>query len=930
MRALLANRCERTHDRRRGSETGHGCKLESIMNTQSSTDPMQLKSKRFKRLAKNLVCLGMIAVRLSHAPGTHAQDTLITDNRGNPVPLGLLNRISLQMDEIPFHEAIEEVTAQTGVPINYSERLIPADQKVTLHIEDVTAVEALQKILSQAQITFIVSKGGQVVLVKTESKQDRVQRHTISGHLRDAGSGEALIGTNIYVEELRAGCTTNVYGFYSLTLPAGPYTVRYQYIGFEPKVLAVSLDQDLTRDVELISVAIPGQKVTVIAETRDRNVTSTEMGTIHFKPAEVDRVPLLLGEQDILRTIHLLPGVTQAREADCGFYVRGGNSDQNLILLDEAPVHNAYHLMGTFSVFNADAVKNVNLIKGSAPAKYGGKCSSVLDIQMHEGNLKSFQVNGGIGLIFSRLTIQGPFVRDKASFMFSGRRTYADMFTRMSSDETLRNSRLYFYDLNMKTNAILGPKDRLYASGYFGRDALKVAARVDEEGDDVIVKWGNKTGTLRWNHIFNHRLFFNTSLVYNDFRYEMGVLSYDTEVRVSSSLAALTWKGDFEYFLNPRNTINLGLHYTHHNFKPAHFNISEDTFLELQFGEKKAKELTTYLSHEWKPLPRIKTDVGFRVTLFSMTGAADEFDFQHMERVPDEFYDLALHQDEKIRYRNLEPRFTTTIRVGASSSFKLGYARNYQNVHLLSNSTSGTPLNVWHPSSRMLRPQRADQVSGGYFWNFGGDAYEASFELFYKDLRNQSDYKDGADIFLSSFFESELAFGKGWAYGAEIFIKKRTGRLTGWIGYTLSRSKRKFTEINTGNPFPAVSDRPHDLAIVGLYQLSRRWTLSVNWIYNTGTPVTVPYGKYRIDGKIVHAHTPRNAYRLPAYHRLDIGLSFTIGRASALNLSLYNAYGRRNAYAIIFQEHPYDPHAVEAVRLALFSFMPSLSFNFTL
>jgi len=855
-----------------------------------------------------------------------AQDTLITDSQGTPVPETLYERISLDLEQVPLPDALTAICEKGKFHLNYSETIIPTDKNISIHMRDERVVNVLNAILKQTDLDFVVSKGGQIVLVKSTFIGGK-RKYTLSGFTTNAKTGEALTGTNVYVEQYRTGSSSNAYGFYSLTLPEGDYTVNYRFIGYESEVTNIRLDRNIRLNIGLKEKALLGETVTVTAEIQDKNVTSTEMGTIQLVPQKIRQVPVLLGEQDILRTIHLLPGVSPARDADCGFYVRGGNFDQNLVLLDEAPVYNAVHFLGTFSVFNSDAIKNVTLIKGSAPPKYGGRLSSVLDIQMNEGNLKDFHGEGGIGLIFSRLTLQGPIVNDKCSFMISGRRTYVDLFAKVFSSAA-RNARFFFYDFNTKLNYRLGEKDRLFLSGYFGNDVLGGGTEEDGGGH---LSWGNKTGTCRWNHLFNDRLFLNSSVIYSRFKYGMKVEEEDDDdvLDYASTVSDLTLKEDFEYFVDTRHNLNFGFQYMYHVYQPARMLIEDGDGLDMSIGKRKAHEGAVYLSHVWDLGNRWTLDYGLRYCMFAVAGNKDIFDLDEMEDAPNEFYDIEFHEDEKKMYHDLEPRISTNVRLNSSSSLKIGFARNYQNVHLLSSSTSGTPLSVWHPSSSKVRPQRSDQVTIGYFRNFKNNLWEMSIELYYKDMRNQIDYEDGANFILSNLFESDLAFGRGWAYGAEFFLRKRFGKLTGWLGYSLSRSKRQFEEINAGKPFPARNDRPHDFTAVGIYQLSERWTFSVNWIYFSGTPMTIPYGNYTVDGRVVHAHTPRNGYRMPAYHRMDIGITYKTKKHGSWNFSLYNAYGRRNVYTILFRENELNPERTEAVRLSICSFMPSISYNFT-
>jgi hypothetical protein len=845
-----------------------------------------------------------------------AQGDVITDSNGKPVPKFLLKEISFKCENVHLPEALQAFVEKTRFYLNYHERIIPPDYTVSLDLQKVPAILVLKEILGNTGIEFIVSSGGQVVLTGSPDRKV-TKNYTISGFVSDMETGEMLIGTNIYLDKIRAGCTSNIYGFYSLTLPAGRYTLFYSYIGYETQSMNILLNQDIRYNIDLKNNALSGDTIIVTANAEEDIVKSIEIGTIKLTPQKLSKMPAFLGEQDILKTLHLLPGITMTREGDSGFNVRGGNSDQNLILLDEAPVHNAFHFFGFFSVFNSDAIKNVKLIKGPAPPRYGGKISSVLDIQMNEGNLKEFKGNGGVGTIFSRLTMEGPIIKNKSSYIISGRRTYADMFTRIFGNNEVKNSSLYFYDLNVKTNYWLSQIDRLYISGYFGQDVLAYSGVFRNS-------WGNKTATVRWNHIFKDKLFLNSSIILSNFKYGVKVepsedSPEDGSVEFENKINASTLEEDFQYFLNTTNTFNFGLQYIFYSFLPASVVTGGESAFNLTVGKRKARNISFYAAHELKVTQQLILNYGLRYSLFPADRIRDTFDFSNIDDPPL----IDFHGNEKVIYRGAEPRLTINFAWNENNSVKLGYARNYQYLHQISNSTSGTPLDVWQSSSSRVKPQRADQVSLGYFHHPIQDSWEFSSEVFYKDMHNLVDFKNGANIFVSTFFESDLAFGKGEAYGIEFLFKKKMGELTGWIGYSLAKSIRQFDEINQGRPFPAKFDRTHDFSIVMMYKINPKWTFAANWVYYTGNAVTIPYGKYQIDGKTVVVYTDRNAYRLPAYHRLDINFTYTTRKGHSWNLSLYNAYGRRNTYALLFRNDESLP-----IRLALFSFVPSITYNF--
>lgn len=754
--------------------------------------------------------------------------------------------------------------------------------------------------------------------------QNNERSHTLSGFIYDASNGETLIGANVFVRELGVGTSSNIYGFYSLTLPNGEYDVEVSFIGYNKISQKIDSNKGQNLDFRIQPTSVDLEEVIIVGEKADYNVKSTEMGTNDIVPKEIEKVPVIFGERDILKTIQFLPGISTAGEGNSGFIVRGGSSDQNLVILDEAPVYNPSHLLGFFSVFNSDAIKNAKIIKGIAGPEYGGRLSSVLDIAMKDGGNQDFSFYGGLGLISSRLTVEGPITKDKGSFILSGRRTYADVFFPLFGDEQLENSTLYFYDLNAKLNYFIGKDDRIFFSAYSGRD---IFAFNDEFGFD----WGNTTATLRLNHVFSSKLFSNTTLMYSDYNYDISIDDVDQSTTVSSGIKDFHLKSDLQYFFNSDNTLKFGINAIHHTFNPGAIKTSGNSI----FNSKKVDDLfalegNLYLGHEWSINPLLKLNYGLRYSNFTLIGPATIYSLNEEE--------LSINIDEYKSgeiiksYNFLEPRLSVNYLLTESSSLKLGYARNTQNIHLLSTSTTSTPLDIWQPSTATIKPQVSDLFSIGYFKNFYENKYSASFELYYKDMRNLIEYKNGADIFLNEFIESQLVFGYGWSYGAELYIERKLGKFTGWLSYTLSTTQRKFNEINNGNPFPARQDRTHDISIVGMYNLTDNWVLSANWVYYTGLAVTYPAGKYSIDGLTINLYTDRNAQRLPDYHRLDIGATYyfkkTAKNEMSINFSLYNLYARENAYRVTFEEIENNPNATQAIKLALFSIVPSISFNF--
>ncbi len=770
------------------------------------------------------------------------------------------------------------------------------------------------------------------------SSNYRAQDVTISGTIKDASNGEDLIGAAVLVKELpNVGALTNVYGFYSLTIPKGKYTVIYRYTGFSNQEFVLNLEKDTTINIELSDSDEVLGPLVIQGESENENISSTETSLIKLNPKDIEAVPVLFGEKDVLKTIALMPGVQSQGEGQAGFNVRGGSADQNLILLDGAPVYNASHLLGFFSVFNSDALKDVALYKGGIPAEYGGRISSVMDIVMKEGNTKRFGVSGGLGLISSRLTIESPIVKDKGSFILSGRRTYADIFTRLSSDEFIQNARLYFYDMNAKANYQIGEKDRVFVSGYFGRDRFGV----DGFGFD----WGNITTTARWNHIFNNKLFANTSFIYSDYDYDIEIGEDDEAFSFGSRIIDFNLKHDYQWYASDKHSLKFGVNAIYHTVKPGDVEASNADFISASnIEDRYGLESAVYIGDDIKINKRLNMMIGIRLSSFIALGEGNIYSYDAGGDVTDTTY--YGKNESYANYIMPEPRAAVTYLLNETSSFKASYNRNAQYLHLLSNSTTSTPTDIWMLSSNNIKPQSSDQIALGYYKNFD-KGYEISTEVYYKQMYNVIDYKTGADVNFNATVEGDLVYGDGRAYGIEMYAKKKKGPLTGWVSYTLSRTERQFDEINQNSWFPARQDRTHDVSIVALYKLNDRITFSANWIYYTGNAVTFPSGKYMLEGNLVNYYTERNGYRFPDYHRGDIGMTLYNKKTktakdpetgedieverrweSNWNFSVYNVYGRENAYTISFRESETNPGTTEAVQLALFKQVPSITYNF--
>ncbi len=750
---------------------------------------------------------------------------------------------------------------------------------------------------------------------------------TIKGSVTDAETGEAIIGAIVNTENGKYGAVTNTYGFYSLSLPAGTKKIRYNSIGFKEKIYELKNTKKRTINIELEPTDNELGEVTVHGAGTDKNIKVAETGVNSISPRDTKIIPVIFGEQDILKTIQLLPGIKTAGEGNSGFFVRGGGADENLILLDEAPVYNASHLLGFFSVFNSDAIKNVKIYKGTAPSQYGGRLSSVLDIRMNDGNMKHFSASGGIGLISSKLTLETPIVKDKVSFILAGRRTYADLFLAFAPKEEQRNSTLYFYDLNSKINWKINDNNRVFLSGYFGRDVFGFS-------DLMSMNWGNATGTARWNHVFNEKLFLNSTFIYSKYNYQIGVSFFSDSgmVKLNSAIEDFHLKEDFQYFINRANLLRFGISSVYHTFLPGEVDASALSFLnDIKVDNKHAFENAAYISHEINILENLKATYGLRFSTFCVLGPGYVYDFNYKQ----EPIDSTFYKKNKIikTYKNFEPRFSLNYIVNDKNSVKISYTRNAQYIHLLSNSTSSSPSDIWYPATKSVRPGTADLYSAGYYKNFADNMFETSIEFYYKKLYDVIDYRNGANVLVNKYLEAELIYGKGHSFGSELYIKKQKGKLTGWISYTLSKTERQFKEINAGKAFPARHDRTHDFSITAIYNLNKRLSFAATWVYYTGDAVTFPSGKYIVDGRIVFLYTERNGYRMPDYHRADISITWKNKKkknwASSWNLSVYNVYARKNAYQISFRQAEKNSTRFEAVRLALFSIIPSITYSFS-
>ncbi|MDO1447042.1 TonB-dependent receptor [Rhodocytophaga aerolata] len=741
---------------------------------------------------------------------------------------------------------------------------------------------------------------------------------SVSGYVKDADTGEDLVGATIYAPALSKGTTTNAYGFFSLSLPADSVQLVISYIGYQQ----VSRRLLLNRNTQLTIVLSPEkrelQEVVVQAESLQDKLNQTQMSVEKLNIKEIKLVPAIFGEVDIIKVLQLKPGIQSGGEGASGLYVRGGGPDQNLVLLDEATVYNAAHLFGFFSIFNPDAVKGVDLYKGDFPAQYGGRLSSVVDVKLKDGNDQKFTGSGGIGAIASRLTLEGPLVKNKSSFVLSGRRTYFDAFTRALNRANRDNEDYneipdyYFYDLNAKVNYDLGEKDRLFVSGYLGRDKFGF------QGDNFNINfnWGNNAATVRWNHIFSPKLFANTSLIYSDYKYTIENKFDIFSFTLGSTIRDLGAKTDFYYTANANHTIRFGGQYTHHTFDIGRLQAdSEDGTIAFNSGQGlTGSEIGAYVSSELTAGPLWRFNSGLRFSGFENKGKW---------------------------FGGVEPRLAARYKLSENTSLKASASRMYQYVHLVANSGASLPTDIWYPSGRLVQPQRSDQLAAGISTLLFKGKLLLTNEVYYKWMKNQLDFRDGAQLFVNPRLEEEFVFGRGWGYGNEIYLEKREGRTTGWVGYTLSWTYRKFNDINNGNPFFPRYDRRHDVSAVLIHELSRRLSITTTWVYGTGNAISLPVGRFLVQDingsnfTVVPEYLQRNSFRMAPYHRLDVGLVwrfFPKWGESDLTLSVYNAYNRKNPYFIYFEEVRDRQTDIitgfKAKQVSLFPVIPSITYNF--
>ncbi len=765
-----------------------------------------------------------------------------------------------------------------------------------------------------------------------DNNSDKV---SISGYVKDSKTGEDLIGVTIYEKASNVVVSTNAYGFYSITTTKGKHVFSFKYLGYQLYDLEVDLQSNITKNVNMEVLGKKLNEIQVNSKKKDQNIQTVQMSTNTISMEQLKKSPALFGEVDLIKNIQQLPGIQSAGEGTSAFFVRGGSSDQNLILLDEAPVYNPSHLVGIFSVFNADAIKSAEVYKGAIPAQFGGRLSSVVDIRSRDGNLKKRAGSASIGLLSAKATFEGPIKKDVGSYIISGRRTYFDLFLMGSSDKDVSSTKLYFYDVNAKINFKLGDKDRLFIAGYFGKDVFG--------SKDFGLNWGNATGTVRWNHVFNNRLFSNTTGIFSDFNYGLGVSSGVQGFDWKANITEYSIKQDFSYSLNNKNDLKFGGQISSRTFQPGEVkpNDKNSIFKDLIVPKNYSLEYGLYASNEQKATSRISLQYGLRLSAFQNNGATIYTYANNAKKDIKEITDTINNGffDVDKTFIGLEPRFGMRYILNTTSSIKASYSRTYQYMHMLSNSTAPLPITMWVPSSRYVDPQSADQVGLGYFKNLFDDKVEVSVEGYYKWMNNAIDFKDNAQLLLNPAIETDILRGKGWSYGLEFYAKKAVGKTQGSISYTWSVTELQIDGINNGKAYYAPWDRRHNINIGVTHELNERWSFGANWTYGSGRPVTLPAAKYYFDYGSAVYYSERNGERTPDFHRLDISANLKSKKKEGRkwegmwNFSIYNVYNRKNPFSVYSQNVKIDDDKTSSdkqiVMSWLFPLIPSVTYNIT-
>ncbi len=819
-------------------------------------------------------------------------------------------KISIEAHEMPLNEVIRLIGEKGNVLFSYNPKSIPVDQKITLVARNTSLSKIFEKVFTANGIDYIVSEK-QIILkpnkkeitAKPDSEDKPVRKYTISGYIRDRATGEAIIGANIYDIASLKGTTTNAYGFYSLSLPQGEYHITISFVGYTPFAHQVELTKNIETTVELELSPIDMKTVEITASPDDEILHINQSGDIRFSPATLKQIPGFAGNVDLLKSMQSIPGIATFGDGSSFFYVRGGNSDQNLLLIDEAPIYNPSHLFGFFSALAPDAIKDVMVYKGDFPANHGGRLSSVVDVRAREGNMKRMGFSGNLGPFTSDFTIEGPILKEKSSFIVSGRKSNLNWMQLTDADKRINN--FNFYDFNAKFNVRINKNNRIYLTTFKGDDVYE---RFNSLNNNTFgISWNNALGTLRWNHIFNNRLFSNTTAYFSKYNYYLNI-SKELRNYWNSSITNATLKTDFSWFINPSNTIKTGFEINGHQSNPGnmHYSDSETQINIPHIAEYQSTELALYAGNELQVGRKLFARYGVRLSRWNDLGPTSVYYFDAFHLVID-----TIEVAEKTIYKSFlsfEPRINLKYVLGSFSSLNINYSRNVQHLQVLSNSTSPfTSLEVWVPSGPNIKPQKADQLSVGYFSKIFRHKFSFSLEAYYKKLYNQIEYADHANMLFNPHIEGELRFGKGFSYGIETMLRKNEGRFTGWISYAFSRSMKQINDINSGETFPAAYDRPHNFCITLTWASGKRWSFSSHWMYLTGSPFTSPTGFYYVNGYSVPLYGKKNNDRYPDYHRLDLSASLALSKPERkyqhnLMLTIYNAYGRHNPFSANFNK----------------------------
>ena len=847
-------------------------------------------------------------------------------------------KISVHLKNVTLEQALEKIASQSDIDFAYNQKFLKNTKKANLDFADTSIKTILDSLFQDMELDYVL-RGKQIILKKKPKKQSNQETtYTLSGTLTDKATGEFLIGVNIYFPLLKTGTVTNEYGYYSMSLPLGMYKVEFSYTGFQKTIIETELKQNQLLNIDLQFDESLLAEVTITPDNDNKDMHFASLEKVNISPYTVQKVPNVFGEPDVVKTLQMLPGVTSMYEGASSFYVRGGNRDQNLVLIDDAPVYNPSHFFGLLSAFDQYALKDIQVYKSGMPARFGGRLSSVVDIRMNEGNLEKFKTSGSVGMLSARLTIEGPLKKNKSSFMFSARRSLFDVYLNSSSANNFNT--LIFYDISTKFNIKINKNNRIYFSLYAGKDVFNDNVESDFGG----ITWFNTASSLRWNHIFNSRLFLNTTLLYSTYNYYLGNPSSNKQVW-HSHITDIGVKADFSFFANPSNTFRFGYHLINHNINPGRLEKNREVEPAYYTSERYAIEHGLYAGNNKKFSDKFSLYYGLRIPIFYNTGESTIYLLDGDYAVAD-----TLHFTKGQTFNTkagFEPRLVFRYFPNSKNAFSFSFERHYQFLQLLTNLTGSlTSVEVWLPSGPNIKPQISDQIAAGYFTHILKEKVKFSTEIYYKYMKNLVDYRDHALLFLNPRIESELRFGKGRAYGLEISLQKETGKLTGMMGYSLSKTEKQIKDVNNDKVYPANYDRPHEFSVFLSYNISRHWRLSTNWTYATGNPTTTPTGFILIEGKYVPVYNERNNSRFPDYHRLDI--SATVGSDPAKNrrfqhqltMGIYNLYGRKNPISINFNKieenngnlnisnDQLDMREIFPTQTYLFNVVPTLTYNF--